>query len=135
MLEYIFRSDKKISPIIIYIIMIIIGILMMIGGCEKSTYSPLVNLTNTPEVLNGTWTEKKFPQNKIIVTDSTITQVGFPLVTGDDIKRKGFKCNYRGVIFNQPRDSFRLRIIELNGNVLNLEIDNYYGTRDKIFIK
>lgn len=137
MLEYIFKSNIKISPIYIYILLMFLGIILMLTSCEKTSYLPAItNLTGTSsKLLNGTWTEKKFPQNKMIVTDSTITQIGFPLVAGDDIKRKEFKCNYRGVIFNQPRDSFKLKIIELSGDVLNLEIDNYYGTRDKIFIR
>ena len=136
MLEYIFRPDKKISSVLVYIIIMLIGIIMMLSSCEKSSYYPLINdLSNKPEVLNGKWIDNKYPQNKITITDSTISQVGFPLVAGDDIKRKGFKCTYRGPIYNQPRDSFRLRIIELKGSYLNLEIDNYYGTRDKIFIK
>jgi len=125
--------NKRNPYLIIYLIAGILGfIILTFFSCDKSTYLPII--VNNSDI-KGTWIDQKYPQNKITITDSTIIQVGFPLVAGDDIRGKDLKYTYRGVIFNQPRDSFKLRIIELKGNVLNLEIDNYYGTRDKIFIK
>lgn len=114
-----------------FIISVLVFLFAVISGCEKQNYLPIV----TTRSINGKWVEKKFPQNSITVTDSTIIQVGFPLVTGDDIRHKNLKCTYRPVINGQPRDSFRLNILSLEGDVLNLEIDNYFGTRDKLFTR
>ncbi len=122
---------KRNKYLIVYLIAGILGFIIALCGCEKQNYLPVV----TTRSINGKWIEKKFPQNTITITDSTIFQVGFPLVAGDDIRHKSLKCTYRPVINGQPRDSFRLNILSLEGDVLNLEIDNYFGTRDKVFLR
>lgn len=125
--------ENKKAKLTIGIIIFIIGVIILsFCSCEKQTYLPTIKDTYS---IKGTWVDKKFPQNRITVTDSTIIQVGFPLVTGDDIKHKNLKCNYRTVFATQERDSFYIIVLWEKGDTINLEINNYFGSRDKLFYR
>lgn len=100
------------------LIKILLPILFLVS-CEKQI------TIEQPELdLKGKWIMVDYPQFSFTMKDSTIEQVGFPLVTGDQIiyktDKKFINCTYRNII--QNKDSFSLEILEQNNSNLKLRM-------------
>jgi len=97
----------------------ILFLALLFIGCEKQ-----ITIEQSELDLKGKWIMVDYPQFSFTMKDSTIEQIGFPLVTGDQIiykiDKQFINCTYRNII--QNKDSFNLEILQLTDTYLKFRM-------------
>jgi len=98
-----------------------IFVILLFFGCEK-----VVDIQNNNESDKyiGNWVYELQNKYSIYISPNEISQVGFPLVNGCDIKYRKVNntlyCNYRRLDSEKTIDSFRLEVLYVTDKRLEL---------------